>query len=239
VDGKLGELRPEEFLSPFVDDGERWYRAKCQELARDVGAGVASAGVCSLVRKAAWANVYSEFLYACSTREVWAFHRDAKARPPMTPRTDLIAAASRLADSSRGHLLAAHELAAREAEARAKAAPPPHLRLMEQARALATSRAPAEEEPADAADANVMQETYVDQAGENTTGTEADAEESPLPEVLRPFADALAGMDGLFASGDAGTVLAAVTARGQALARSGHPQGSALLEAVDRWKETR
>jgi hypothetical protein len=84
-----------------------------------------------------------------------------------------------------------------------------------------------------------MQETYVDQAGENTTGTEADAEESPLPEVLRPFADALAGMDGLFASGDAGTVLAAVTARGQALARSGHPQGSALLEAVDRWKETR
>ena len=87
-------------------------RAQCTELARTVGGGVCGPAPSSLVASAALQLAWSRYL-----SDVAAQTGDAA----------MALQASRLADASRQSLLAAHEIAAREATARAAATPNPWL----------------------------------------------------------------------------------------------------------------
>lgn len=119
-------LGSEERFAPFMNDAEHWYRAKVEELASTIGGGIASAGVCSIVRTAAMERMFSAFLFEMQMTRAFAFARGSQAEgktgAKFDIRVDLAQVASRLGDSSRQNLLAAHELCAREAMAR-KSAP--------------------------------------------------------------------------------------------------------------------
>jgi hypothetical protein len=137
--GRLLEMTTEERLSPFVGEAEAWLKAQCEACARDVGGGQLSPGVVSILRTAAWERLYSAFLFDCATRSsfAWDAERDAKGElRALGPRTDLVIVAGRLGDSSRQNLLAAHELAAREAQARPRGPVDPmaHIRAMAEGR---------------------------------------------------------------------------------------------------------
>jgi hypothetical protein len=105
-----------------IENGERWYEAQLTALARDVGGGVLSPAVCSIVRTASSQRTLSAIYFDLSVRQHFAWEvleRDAKQEPKrVVPRTDLAMAAARLGDSSRQNLLAAHHLAAAEAQSR-------------------------------------------------------------------------------------------------------------------------
>jgi hypothetical protein len=79
---------------------------RCSELARSVGGGVCGPGPSSVVASAALALAWSRYLsdLAASTGD-----------PELAMRS------ARLGETSRQHLLAAHELCAREAQARPRA----------------------------------------------------------------------------------------------------------------------
>ncbi len=81
-------------------------RVQCAELARTVGGGVCGPGPSSVVASAALALAWSRFL------------SDEAAR---TGDAELAMRSARLGETSRQHLLAAHELAAKEATARPRA----------------------------------------------------------------------------------------------------------------------
>ena len=81
-------------------------RVHCAELARTVGGGVCGPGPSSIVASAALALAWSRYLSDLA----------ATAGDP-----ELAMRASRLGETSRQHLLAAHELCAREAQARPRA----------------------------------------------------------------------------------------------------------------------
>ncbi len=112
-------------IAPFANESEQWFKQTCAEIARDVGGGQLSPGCCSIVRTAAWERAFSTFLFDLATRGQMAWDvRDPlplpNAKHRLTPRTDLVLVAARLGDSSRQNILAAHELAAREAQSRTK-----------------------------------------------------------------------------------------------------------------------
>jgi hypothetical protein len=131
--GRMLTLTPDEHLAPFVTEGEEWLAAQCAAVARDVGAGELSPGVVSILRGASWSRLYSAWLFDCATRRVFTWDVEEGRRPEAQPRTDLLLVAQRLADSSRQNLLAAHELAAREAQARPAngGAVPPWMQVIE------------------------------------------------------------------------------------------------------------
>lgn len=101
---------------PFAQQAEALYRAKTEELARDVGGGQLGAGVLSVVR--GWAHQASQS----------ALFFELAAGPLGTPvrggkvdtkaMLELTTTASRLADAARQSLLAAHHLARLEALSR-------------------------------------------------------------------------------------------------------------------------
>lgn len=100
---------------PYKAAAVSFRRAQCNELARVVGGGVCGPGPSSLVASAALQLAWSRYLADKATAE-----GDA----------DLAIKASKLADASRQNLLAAHELCALEAKARASspiASPAPWL----------------------------------------------------------------------------------------------------------------
>lgn len=78
-------------------------RAQCAELAKTVGGGVCGPGPSSMVASAALQLAWSRFM------------SDSAA---VSGDAELAVRASKLADASRQNLLAAHELCAREAQAR-------------------------------------------------------------------------------------------------------------------------
>jgi hypothetical protein len=90
-------------------------RAQCAELARTVGGGVCGPGPSSMVASAALQLAWSRYL------------ADAAAD---TGDAEMALRASKLADASRQNLLAAHELCAREAQARPKREVDPLARFM-------------------------------------------------------------------------------------------------------------
>lgn len=94
-------------------------RVQCAELARTVGGGVCGPGPSSIVASSALALAWSRYL------------SDLAAT---TGDPELAIRAARLGETARQHLLAAHELCAREAQARAAHAPvdDPHRRLAAQ-----------------------------------------------------------------------------------------------------------
>jgi hypothetical protein len=84
-------------LWPYLDDAERFAKAEVERLAQSVGGGVVPPNVASIVQTAALQLAGSRMAIAQGKVEI----------------------ASRLGNDSRQNLLAAHELCAREAKARA------------------------------------------------------------------------------------------------------------------------
>ena len=120
VGAVLEKLGADANVKPYVDESDRWYRERAAEVASVVGGGVASAGVCSVLRTAAMQRAFSAFFFELGMTGAFAWNRSEGGKPTIDPRTDLVLVASRLGDASRQNLLAAHELAAKEAASRPK-----------------------------------------------------------------------------------------------------------------------
>lgn len=120
----ISQFEKDARIEPFVTESERWMRQTLEGLARDVGGGELSAEVVSIVQTAAWERAFSRYLFDISTRSQFAWTVAENKVPigdkkhTVKPNTETILTASRLGDSSRQNLLAAFELAAREAQAR-------------------------------------------------------------------------------------------------------------------------
>jgi hypothetical protein len=104
----LSSLRDADAFAPYRRASATFRRAQCAELARTVGGGVCGPGPSSVVASAALALGWSRY-----------FSDQAAA----TGDAELAMRSSRLAETSRQHLLAAHELVAREALSRREANP--------------------------------------------------------------------------------------------------------------------
>jgi hypothetical protein len=91
---------------PYKAAAVSFRRAQCAELARTVGGGICGPAPSSMIASAALQLAWSRYL-----ADVAAAQGDA----------ELALRASKLADASRQNLLAAHELCAREAQARPRA----------------------------------------------------------------------------------------------------------------------
>lgn len=122
--GRLIERwKADDEIEKFITESEQWFVQSCEDMSRDVGGGQLSSGVTSMLRSSAYQRAYANFLYDCASRtahawETLAPHAIPNAKPRLSPRLDLVAAATRLADSSRQNYMAAFEIAAREAHAR-------------------------------------------------------------------------------------------------------------------------
>jgi hypothetical protein len=103
----LSRIPKDSAFSEYKKSAATFRRVQCADLARTVGGGVCGPAPSSIVASASLALAWSRYF-----SDLAAIEGD----PELATR------AMRLADSSRQMLLTAHELAAREAEARAKAA---------------------------------------------------------------------------------------------------------------------
>ena len=104
----LGELPDDAAFKPYRAAAAAFRRFHVSTLAQSVGGGHCGPGPASVVATAAWQLAVSRYLFD---------------RAALSGERDDFALASKLANDSRQNLLAAHELCAREAEARAKANP--------------------------------------------------------------------------------------------------------------------
>lgn len=98
----LSALSAEDGFAPYKKAAVTFKRVHCASLAASVGGGICGSGPSSIVASAALALAASRYLYDTANGDAGK-----------------LAQAARLADSSRTALLTAHELAAREAQARA------------------------------------------------------------------------------------------------------------------------
>jgi hypothetical protein len=118
----LVEFKDDDAIAPFAKEGEVWMAEQIVACARDYGGGQLSPACIAIWRMASWQRLYASFLFDAATKSSFAWdvtERDAEQRPKRAlPRTDLLLAASRLADASRTNILSATDLAAQEAEAR-------------------------------------------------------------------------------------------------------------------------
>lgn len=101
----LAELAHDAAFAPYRRLAVSFRRAQCQSLAQTVGGGYCGPGPSSIVASAALALAWSRYL---SDKAI------------TTGDNDLAMKASSLAERSRTALLTAHELCAREAQARPK-----------------------------------------------------------------------------------------------------------------------
>jgi len=101
----LAALPNDSAFGPYRRAASTFRRVQCAELARTVGGGVCGPGPSSIVASAALALAWSRYL-----SDVAAANGDAETAMR----------AVRLGDASRQSLLTAHELCAREAEARGR-----------------------------------------------------------------------------------------------------------------------
>ena len=99
----LATLPEGDAFAPYRKSAASFRRVQCGELAKTVGGGVCGPGPSSVVASAALALAWSRY-----------FSDQAAA----TGDVDLAMRSARLGETSRQHLLAAHELCAREAKAR-------------------------------------------------------------------------------------------------------------------------
>lgn len=102
----LSTLGEGDAFRPYRSSAATFRRVQCSELARTVGGGVCGPGPSSVVASAALALAWSRFL---------SDQAAATGDPELAMRS------ARLGETSRQHLLAAHELCAREAQSRPKA----------------------------------------------------------------------------------------------------------------------
>jgi hypothetical protein len=101
----LADLSEDNDFARYRRAATSFRKAQCTELARSVGGGVCGVAPSSLVASAALQLAWSRYL---------------ADRAATTGDPDLAIKASRLAEASRQSLLAAHELCAKEATARAR-----------------------------------------------------------------------------------------------------------------------
>jgi hypothetical protein len=99
----LTELPDGDAFAPYRRAASTFRRVQCAELARSVGGGFCGPGPSSVVASAALALAWSRY-----------FSDQAAAKGD----AELAMRSARLGETSRQHLLAAHELCAREAKAR-------------------------------------------------------------------------------------------------------------------------
>ena len=99
----LSSLPEGSAFAPYRRAAASFRRAQCAELARCIGGGVCGPGPSSIVASAALALAWSRYL---------------ADRAAETGDVETAMRAARLGETSRQHLLAAHELTAREAQAR-------------------------------------------------------------------------------------------------------------------------
>ena len=102
----LASLPDDNAFAAYRRAAATFRRVQCSELARTVGGGVCGPGPSSVVASSALALAWSRF-----------FSDQAAA----TGDHELAMRSARLGETSRQHLLAAHELAAKEAQARPRA----------------------------------------------------------------------------------------------------------------------
>lgn len=102
---------------PFCEEAEKFFRAKCEELGRDSD-GQVSSGVAAIVRSAAWQEYAGRLVMELATSKGFMFTKNAEDRAVLN--VSLFAQGSRLLDSGRQSLLAAHHMQQLEAEARAR-----------------------------------------------------------------------------------------------------------------------
>jgi hypothetical protein len=104
----LATLSDGDAFAPYRRAAATFRRVQCSELARSVGGGVCGPGPSSVVASAALALAWSRYFsdLAASTGDA-----------------ELAMRSARLGETSRQHLLAAHELCSREATARAATIP--------------------------------------------------------------------------------------------------------------------
>lgn len=99
----LGDVPDDAAFAPYRRSAVSFRRAQCAALARSVGGGICGPAPSSLVASAsiqlAWSRFFSDLASS-------------------SPDPDLVLKASRLAEASRQSLMAAHELCAKEAQAR-------------------------------------------------------------------------------------------------------------------------
>jgi hypothetical protein len=96
----LSTLSAGDAFGPYRRDAATFRRVQCAELARTVGAGVCGPGPSSIVASAALALAWSRFL---------------SDQAAATGDSELVMRSAKLGETSRQHLLAAHELCAKEA----------------------------------------------------------------------------------------------------------------------------
>lgn len=89
---------------PYLEEAEAFQRAQMRYLSDEIGGGILGPDVASIVITAAWQTAASRF---------------AQTKAMAEGDTSLLALASRLGNDARQNLLAARELAARAAQARA------------------------------------------------------------------------------------------------------------------------
>ncbi|HEY4013767.1 MAG TPA: hypothetical protein VGM06_10535 [Polyangiaceae bacterium] len=99
----LTSLPEGDAFAPYRRAAATFRRVQCSELARTVGGGVCGPGPSSVVASAALALAWSRYL---------------SDQAATTGDPELAMRSARLGETSRQHLLAAHELCAREASAR-------------------------------------------------------------------------------------------------------------------------
>jgi len=117
-----GKLPVAQSFRSYKASATSWRRAHCASLAASVGGGFCGPGPSSLVASAALQLAWSRYLFDIAAA-IGARRNEAAIDLFGGDAEEIVARASRLANDSRQSLLAAHELAAREAEAR-RSAPP-------------------------------------------------------------------------------------------------------------------
>jgi hypothetical protein len=110
----LASLPEGSAFAPYRRAAATFRRVQCTELARTVGGGMCGPGPSSVVASAALALAWSRY-----------FSDQAST----TGDSELAMRSARLGETSRQHLLAAHELCAREAQARKFTQASPHAAL--------------------------------------------------------------------------------------------------------------
>jgi hypothetical protein len=127
-------LRVESLLGAFMQEAQLWADAQRMALGQDSGGDRVNPDASAMLEIAATQRLFFKFWseLACRTRFVWkVVERDAEGNPTqVVPNTELAMAASRMGDAARQNMLAAFEIAARQAAARSKAGPAdPHAAL--------------------------------------------------------------------------------------------------------------
>ena len=110
----LSTLAEGDAFAPYRRAAATFRRVQCSELARTVGGGVCGPGPSSVVASAALALAWSRYLSEEAAR---------------TGDADLAMRSARLGETSRQHLLAAHELCARVAATRPRSPVDPMARI--------------------------------------------------------------------------------------------------------------